>query len=173
MKNKVYLGLGSNKGDKATRIKEAVYYLNAVADSEVTKCSLIYETSPCGEVKQDNYYNAVCEFQTGLSLPELFNTVKNIEITLGRKESEKWGPREIDIDILLYNDLIYEDERLIVPHKEMLKRDFVVIPLVEINPDIVHPVLNVKLSGIKFNEEEKHILNILDIRLFKNIWRLN
>lgn len=173
MENKVYLGLGSNKGDRLEHIKDAVYYLNAVTRSEVTKCSLIYETTPYGGVKQDNFYNAVCEYQTELSLTQLLFTVKEIEKTLGREESGKWGPREIDIDILLYNDLIYEDESLIVPHKEMLKRDFVIIPLVEINPDIVHPVLNVKLGEIKFNEEEKHIVNKLNISLFKNIWRSN
>ncbi len=173
MQNKVYLGFGSNKGDRVEHIKKAVYYLNAIPGSEISKCSLIYESTPYGDVKQDNFYNAVCEYFTELSLQELFKTVKGIEEIVGRKVSEKWGPREIDIDILLYNDLIYADESLNVPHKEMLNRDFVIFPLLELNPELVHPALNTKLSEIKFSEEKKHIVNKLDISLFRNIWRLN
>lgn len=169
MKNKVYLGLGSNKGDKSDYIKRAISALDSLSGSKVTRCSSLYETIPYGSVKQDNFFNAVCEFLTEYSLPGLFEEVKNIENKLGRQKGEKWGPREIDIDILLYNDLIYADERLAIPHKELIKRDFVVIPLLELNPAIIHPELKIKLADVTFTEKEKYIIRQIDINLLKTV----
>lgn len=169
MENKVYLGLGSNKGDKLDNIKKAIKALNLLSGSKVTGCSSLYETIPYGNVKQDDFYNAVCEFTTNLLLPDLFDSVKNIEIQLGRQKGEKWGPREIDIDILLYNDLIYKDERLTIPHKELIKRDFVVKPLLELNPAIIHPELKIKLADVKFTVEDKYIIKQIDINLLKTV----
>lgn len=169
MENKVYLGLGSNKGDKLEKIKKAIEALNLLPGSKVVKCSSLYETIPYGNVKQDNFFNAVCEFITGISLTDLFDAVKNIEIQLGREKGEKWGPREIDIDILLYNDLIYTDERLTIPHKELIKRDFVVKPLLELNPAIIHPELKIKLADVTFTVEENYIIKKNEINLLKMV----
>lgn len=169
MENRAYLGIGSNKGDKLNYLKRAVAGLNQISGSKVTNCSSVYETAPYGDVIQENYYNAVCGFKTGCLLPELFEILKELEINLGRKKSVRWGAREIDIDILLYNDLIYTDERLIVPHKELVKRDFVVVPLLELDPFIIHPELKIKLSDIKFKDSEKYIINKLDGNLLKTV----
>ena len=157
------MGLGSNKDNRVEFIQRAVNELNSMQGCMVTNCSFLYETKPYGNVKQDNYYNAVCECFTNLTPAVLFKTIKNIENKLGRKKSEKWGPREIDIDILLYNDLIYKDECLNIPHPEMIKRDFVIIPLLEINPDIIHPELKIKLNSVIFEEKDRYIIKKSEI----------
>ena len=140
MENKVYLGLGSNKGDRLGNLAKGIEMLNLLPGSRVEKCSLVYETNPYGGVEQANFFNAVCLFFTPLSPAALLTMVKGIEKEIGRVESERWGPREIDIDILLYNDLNCTDETLTIPHKEMHKRDFVLVPLLELDPEIQDPV---------------------------------
>lgn len=167
MGNKVYLGLGSNKGDRINYLRNAVSELNSLPDSSVLKCSLVYETKPYGGIEQQNFYNAVCLLETDLDLIYLFEKIKTIEGNLGRSKSERWGPREIDIDILLYNDLIYTGESLMVPHKELVKRDFVVVPILDIDPGIVHPVLKIKLNEIVF--QEVYIINKIEYNLLTTV----
>ena len=120
--------------------------------------SSIYETKPYGVKEQDNFLNAVIKISTSFNLSQLFIFLKNIEDELGSKSNNKWGPREIDLDLLFFNDIVYSDEKIIIPHKEIELRDFVLTPLCEIAPDLFHPVLNQKISDICIDEKNKTII---------------
>ncbi len=159
MANKVYLGLGSNKGNREQNLKEAVKEINKIEGCKVEKSSSVYETAPYGDVIQDNFLNAVCLCKTDLSPALLLRELKGIEAKLGRTYTEKWGPREIDIDILLYEDLVYRDENISIPHKGIIMRDFVVVPLLELDAEIEHPELKIKLHNVTFKESENYIIN--------------
>ncbi len=139
IKNKVYLGLGTNVGNKKNNLRKTVakFYENKKFTN--IKISSVYETKPYGEIEQDNFLNAVIFLETDYTLNELFIFTKNLEKEIGRKKRKTWGPREIDIDILLYNDIIYKDEKITIPHTDLLNRDFVLVPLLEINEKIIHP----------------------------------
>lgn len=159
--NIAFIGIGSNVGDKATNIKTAIKLLIDLSDCNVQKVSSLYETLPFGDVQQENYFNSVIKISTKLIHTELFTELKNIEQKLGRMTREKWGPREIDLDILFFNDLIISDEIITLPHKGIIYRDFVMIPLVEIEPEKVHPVFNKKISAFIEELNTKHIIRKL------------
>ncbi len=156
--NIAYLGLGSNVGDRYLNLRSAIELLNSSFDCQIEKVSSIYETKPFGITDQDNFFNAVIKIKTALDHFELFAKVKEIENKIGRKIRRKWGPREIDIDILFFNDLIFSNEIITLPHKGVINRDFVIIPLIEIEPDFIHPVVNKKLNEYLINLNEKYIL---------------
>ncbi|MBI1932077.1 MAG: 2-amino-4-hydroxy-6-hydroxymethyldihydropteridine diphosphokinase, partial [Ignavibacteriales bacterium] len=107
--NKVYIGIGSNVGDRLLNFKNAVELFVENEKINGLKISSIYETLPYGNIEQNNFYNAVLYFLTSLSLTELFDFTKEIEKKVGRKKRQNWGPREIDLDILMYNDLVYSN----------------------------------------------------------------
>ncbi len=138
----VYVALGSNKGDRLGYLKKALNEINKQSDCEVEKTGGVYETKAYGNIKQKNFYNTAALIKTNLSQMELLLLLKELEIKIGRTGSERWGPREIDIDILFFDDLIYSNDELTIPHKEVEKRDFVLIPLADINDKFIHPVLN-------------------------------
>ena len=110
--------------------------------------SSVYETEPYGVKDQDDFLNVVVKINTEYSPVDLFSLLKSIEKVLGREKTIKWGPREIDLDILFYNDLIYSDENLTIPHKGIAERDFVLTPLNEIEPGLVYPVTGKKISEL-------------------------
>ena len=118
----------------------------------------MYETKPFGNVKQNNFLNAVISVETDYNLKEFFYTLKNVERKLGRSISEKWGPREIDLDLLFYNGEIYSDSEITVPHIGIAERDFVIVPLCDIAPDFVHPETQNKISEIDLTRIEKNII---------------
>lgn len=159
MTNKVFLGLGSNKGDKLLFLKQAVSMLNSDEKCEVVKFSSVYETIPYGKKNQDNFLNAVVMISTEYTLQELFIFTKQLELEIGRSDFEHWGPREIDIDILLFDDLVFADQTLSVPHIELTERDFVLKPLLEIDPEACHPAFGMKLSEIADSFVKSHIIN--------------
>ncbi len=164
--NIVFIGVGSNLGNKTKNILSAIDLINKLNKTIVSKFSSVYETIPFGDVKQDNFFNAVIKIYTVLTPKELLSELKNIEHKLGRIKREKWGPREIDLDILLFNDLIFSDEIITLPHEGIIYRDFVMVPLLEIEPDLMHPVFDKKI--FKFAEElkTKNIINKLSETLF-------
>ena len=157
-KHIVYIALGSNIGDRINYLRQAIEKLNNNENISVEEASSVYETLPYGNKDQANFYNAVIRISTGYELIELLDCLKEIEKNLGRLKKEKWGPREIDLDLLFYNHLIYSDERITVPHKEIIKRDFVLVPLCEIAPQFIHPELNKKICDICIQESEKNII---------------
>jgi len=167
MVNEVYLGLGSNIGDRLKYLLYAVELIGNNQNCSLIKSSSIYETNPYGTLEGDNYYNGVINIKTSLDPAELLELIKQYELKAGRKkENIKWSSREIDIDILFYNNLIYKNEKLNIPHPEILLRDFVLIPLNEIAPDFVHPVTNQKIRDINYTELERHIIQKLNYVLF-------
>lgn len=143
-----YIGLGSNIGDKVGNLKRTIVELGKVPGNKVLTVSSFYKTEPVGEVEQDWFINAAVKIETGLAPRELLKTLLDIERDLGRVREIKWGPRIIDLDILLYDDLVIEEEGLAIPHPYLHKRGFVLTPLAEIAPAYVHPGLNKSVSEL-------------------------
>ncbi|MDD5687739.1 MAG: 2-amino-4-hydroxy-6-hydroxymethyldihydropteridine diphosphokinase [Elusimicrobia bacterium] len=129
----VFLGLGSNKGYRKRNILKAIELLKK-SGQKVLKTSSIYETKPYGYRKQKKFLNAVIKLKTVLSPGYFLNLCKRIEKEIGRKKSFRWGPREIDLDILFFDNKIIKSKKLTIPHKDLYNRDFVLIPLSEIEP---------------------------------------
>ncbi|MBP2097603.1 2-amino-4-hydroxy-6-hydroxymethyldihydropteridine diphosphokinase [Enterococcus rivorum] len=127
-----YLALGSNLGDRLENLKAAVAFLNQESRMVVTKKSLIYETKPYGDVPQDNYLNAVIQIDTDYAPQELLVVTQTVEKKLKRERLIRWGPRTIDIDILLLGQQIVTEPDLVIPHQEIAKRSFVLIPLKDV-----------------------------------------
>lgn len=137
----VYLGLGSNLGDRTEYIRLAIERIkNSLYFSDVLWSELI-ETSPVGYAQQPDFINCAVKLETELPPEELLNELHKIELELGRKREIKWGPRTIDIDILFYGDRVVQKPGLLIPHPELHKRIFVLKPLLELCPDLIHPIL--------------------------------
>lgn len=133
---RAYLGLGSNIGDTRYNLDKAVELLNNHKDIEVRKVSSYYETAPVGYTDQEWFLNIVIEIGTGLDPYELLKVCNNVEAELKRERIIRWGPRTIDVDVLLYDGFISVDPELTVPHPRMTERAFVILPLMEINDKI-------------------------------------
>lgn len=146
--HKVYIALGTNMGDKEHNIKEALDKLNSDA-CKVVKVSNKYTTKPVGYTDQDDFFNCSAELKTTLTPEELIEFMLNIEKDLKRERTIKWGPRTIDLDILLYDDIITSSEKIIIPHPRMHERLFVLKPLSEIAPYVMHPILNKRILEIE------------------------
>jgi 2-amino-4-hydroxy-6-hydroxymethyldihydropteridine diphosphokinase len=136
----IYLAIGVNVGDKQANIMQAVSLLSEKVRNIVL--APLYETKPWGYKHQENFINTVVKGETNLSLEKLLLLVKSIETKIGRIKRFRNGPREIDIDILLYDDVVYRSYTLTIPHPRMHERDFVLQPLVDIAPHIMHPVIH-------------------------------
>lgn len=134
--NFCYLGLGSNLGDREQFLRQAVNLLTCLPDTKVLQISSIYETEPFGFTAQGAFLNAVVKLETDLDPQTLLLLCQDIEQQLQRVRNLKWGPRTIDIDILLYDDLQICSDTLIVPHSMLDERLFVLIPLAEISPSL-------------------------------------
>jgi 2-amino-4-hydroxy-6-hydroxymethyldihydropteridine diphosphokinase len=141
-----YLGLGANLGDRGAALNGAAAAIAKIPGVRLLDVSPVYETEPIGAVEQPPFLNAVVAVETTLAPADLLPRLREIETALGRRERERWGPREIDIDILLYDGLVYSDEAVTVPHPEMERRRFVLVPLREIAPDLVHPVNGMRVE---------------------------
>lgn len=144
----VFIGLGSNMGDRKAYLADALRLLNTSSDIKVEKTSSLYLTEPIGRFGQDWFINSVVEVSTRLTPKELLHRCQAIEDQMGRIRTMPWGPRIIDLDILLYGEEIIEDDELIIPHPHMHTRRFVLVPLVEIAPDARHPKMNKTASEL-------------------------
>lgn len=134
-----FLGLGSNVGDRLATLQRAIDLLAAEPGIKVLRTSRVWETDPVGGPEQPDFLNVVAEIDTALEPLDLLEAVNRVEATLGRTRDVRWGPRTIDIDILLIGDLTIDDPRLTVPHPRMHQRAFVVMPLLELVADPVLP----------------------------------
>ncbi|MGL4818435.1 MAG: 2-amino-4-hydroxy-6-hydroxymethyldihydropteridine diphosphokinase [Bacilli bacterium] len=132
MNNVAYISLGSNVGNREQYLKSAIQLLNMHPAIQVCKISSIYETEPVGYEAQDTFLNMVIELYTTLAPIQLLQVTSGIENQLGRIREERWGPRTVDLDILLYNAENMRTEKLTIPHPRMLERGFVIIPLREV-----------------------------------------
>lgn len=137
--HRVFLSLGSNLGDRRTTLKEALERLGRSSSVRAIRQSSLYETVPVGKTDQPQFLNLVAEVETTLSPEGLLDITQAIERELGRTRDVRWGPRTLDIDILLYDSVSMNTTRLTVPHLEMTQRRFVLEPLLEIAPDAVLP----------------------------------
>jgi 2-amino-4-hydroxy-6-hydroxymethyldihydropteridine diphosphokinase len=137
-----YLGLGANLGDPGAQLQKALEHLNTAEEVEVTRVSTFYRNPPIGPKNQPWYINAVARVRTRLGPEELLHLLQQIETDMGRVRAERWGPRVIDLDLLLFNGEVIFTPGLVVPHPEMHLRVFVLAPLAEIAPRAWHPVLN-------------------------------
>lgn len=134
-----YLGLGSNLGERAAHLTEALRRLHSHPRLEVVKVSCVYETDPVGPQDQPDFFNLVAQVQVNCTPEELLAIVQQVEREMGRVRTERWGPRNIDIDILLYGNQTIDTPELQVPHPQMMRRQFVLVPLAEIAPDLILP----------------------------------
>ena len=146
---RAFLGLGSNEGDRFENISKAVQGLNDTSVIRVTNIAPIIETEPVGGPPQGAFLNTVVEIETALSPRQLLFVLQAIERQLGRVPSkERWAPRPIDLDLLLYNDLVVNEPDLVIPHPRMHERAFVLMPLEQLAPELVHPVLQQSISRL-------------------------
>jgi 2-amino-4-hydroxy-6-hydroxymethyldihydropteridine diphosphokinase len=137
---KTYIGLGANLGEREAQIRLALDDLARLPSSQLVRASSLYDSEPVGDADQPNFLNAVAEVETELTARQLLWNLLLIERRLGRTRSRRWGPRTIDLDLLLYGPLIIDEPELQVPHPELTRRSFVLVPLVELDPLLVHPV---------------------------------
>jgi 2-amino-4-hydroxy-6-hydroxymethyldihydropteridine diphosphokinase len=143
----VYLGLGTNLGDRLANLRLALARLRTLARLE--DVSSLYETQPQGVSDQPLFLNAVCRVTTGLEPQSLLRFLKNLEREIGRRPGgERWGPRPIDLDILLYDDRVVDTPELTVPHPRLAERAFVLIPLCELAPELRHPLLGKTMKDL-------------------------
>lgn len=138
--SKIFVGVGSNLGDREFLIRKAVESLREIPQTTVIRVSSLFDTAPVGEVEQPAFLNAVVWIESGLGPRELLWHLLLVETRMGRVRTQKWGPRPIDLDLLFYADEIREEPDLQIPHPEAHRRAFVLLPLLELDPDFVHPV---------------------------------
>jgi 2-amino-4-hydroxy-6-hydroxymethyldihydropteridine diphosphokinase len=143
MQTEVVLCLGWNKGNREKLLSQAVILLSQYF--EVKKLSSIYETAAWGGVAKGDFLNQVAVVSTDMQPEEVLNRIQQIELDLGRTRFEPWGDRTMDIDILFYGEQIFKSDRLEIPHPFLAERRFVLVPLSELIPDFVHPVLKEKM----------------------------
>ena len=137
---RAFIGLGSNLGEREATVRAALEQLAQVPDTSLLRVSSLYDTEPVGPEEQPDFVNAVAQVDTGLSARQLLWNLLLIEKRLGRVRAQKWGPRTIDLDLLLFGDQVIDDDDLRVPHPEITRRAFVLAPLAELEPGLIHPL---------------------------------
>lgn len=160
MMRSVYLLLGTNQGNRQNNLKTAIGLLSDQV-ANVTARSAIYETAAWGETDQPGFLNQAVQLETDLRPEALLTKVKDIEQQVGRTATYRWGPREIDIDILFMGAETYQSDQLIIPHKELQNRRFALVPLCELAGDAQHPILQQSLTELLQNCPDKLAVTIL------------
>ncbi len=152
----VYLGLGANLGDREANLRAARERLQELG-VELERCSSLYESEPWGVRDQPRFLNAVCRAHTALSPQELLRLAKQVERDLGRRPGVRYGPRPVDVDILLYDDLVLDTPDLTIPHPRLAERAFVLVPLAELAPELVVPGLGRRVRELleRLGESER------------------
>ncbi len=148
MQHTAYIGIGSNLGLPGENCKQAIEHLNGHPDIEVIRCSAFYESEPVGVPDQAWFVNTAVKVRTSLDPGPLLLELLAIENEMGRVRLEKWGPRIIDLDLLLYEDRVLQSPELTIPHPEMAHRGFVLLPLCDLDPDFIHPVAKQSLETL-------------------------
>lgn len=143
-----YVGLGSNLNDRTKNLNEATSIIEEASGIEILKRSRVYQTEPVGPKDQPDFLNAALEIETALSSLELLDFLQGVERKMGRERKKKWGARNIDLDLLLYDDEIKNSAKLTLPHPRMHLRKFVLMPLVEIARDKLHPTFKKTMTKL-------------------------
>jgi len=136
----IFILLGSNSGDRSGELRMAIDFIKKEIGKIIAQ-SKIYETAPWGKVDQPHFLNQALKIESSFSPDELLDNLQSIEQALGRTRVEKWGERSMDIDILYYGDKIIDSSTLVIPHLHLAERKFVLVPLTEISPEFLHPIL--------------------------------
>jgi 2-amino-4-hydroxy-6-hydroxymethyldihydropteridine diphosphokinase len=143
-----FIGIGANMGKPAAACREALVKLAEIPGIKVLRSSPLYRTEPVGPQDQAWFVNAVAEIRSTLSPLMLFSALKETERRMGRSAGTKWGPRVIDLDLLLYGQEVFDQEGLVIPHPELHRRRFVLVPLCELAPYAIHPAFGVSVHGL-------------------------
>ena len=146
MNHTIYIALGTNLGDRLTNLRTAVETMPP--EVSVQAESPIYETPPWGYEDQPAFFNMVIKAETNLKPEGLLKYLKQIEVELGREQNFRWGPRLIDLDILFYDDMIIDSPPLVIPHPRLHERAFVLVPLADVAPDLLHPLFQRSVSDL-------------------------
>jgi 2-amino-4-hydroxy-6-hydroxymethyldihydropteridine diphosphokinase len=154
----IYLSLGSNLGDRQANLETALSILSDTIALQAV--SPIYETKPWGYLHQPNFLNCACAATTILSPPDLLQLIHGVEESMGRKPNFRYGPRLIDLDILLYDDLICQSPSLEIPHPRLAERAFVIIPLADVAKDVIHPILKEPAIDLAARVEGKETVRL-------------
>ena len=162
MLHRVYIGIGSNLGDRKANTVEAVDRVAKLAATRVVRASSLYESEPLGDAKTW-FVNSVIEIETEFAPGDLLRKLKAVEKAMGRKrvKGKRWGSRVIDLDILLCNQEVVDTRSLKIPHPEMHKRRFVLLPLAELAPHVVHPHLGQSVSALLANVKDAKRVSLL------------
>lgn len=155
-----FIGIGSNMSDPAHRCLEAVNRISLLPDVKVLRRSSLYRTEPVGFLEQEWFFNAVIEIRTVLAARELAAAMQSVEEGMGRERGLKWGPRVIDLDILLYGQDVIRDGDLVIPHPEFHKRRFVLVPLCEIASYAIHPAFGVSIRGLMERLQDSSVVEL-------------
>ncbi len=155
-----FIGVGSNLGDPALQCLEAVRRLSAIKGIKFLRRSVLYRTEPVGFAGQDWFVNAVAEIRTVLTPRKLLEALQAVETGMGRVKGPRWGPRPIDLDILLYGQELIREEGLVIPHPELHKRRFVLEPLCEIASYVIHPAFGVSVRGLMDRLKDENSVRI-------------
>jgi 2-amino-4-hydroxy-6-hydroxymethyldihydropteridine diphosphokinase len=164
---KAYVGLGSNLGERESLLKSAIEQLAQLPETRLGKVSSLYDTAPVGELDQPNFLNAVIQLETALTARQLLWNLLLIERRLGRVRhpGQRYGPRTIDLDLVLFGDQVIDTPDLKVPHPEYHRRAFVLVPLAEIEPRLVHPVFGLTASELLERVEQRP-----EVRRMSKLW---
>jgi len=155
----VFLGLGSNISDRKKNIETALDFINQNNRIKIVKSSSIYESPPWGYKNQENFYNQIIQIETNLEPYELLVFVKSIEKTMGRQTDIKWGPRNIDIDILIFSDIIIKGDFLNIPHRYLLNRCFWLVGLHELDGKL--NILGKSVQVLLEREQDRDLIKIV------------
>jgi 2-amino-4-hydroxy-6-hydroxymethyldihydropteridine diphosphokinase len=155
-----FVGVGSNMDDPAGQSLKAFDHISTTKGVKLLLKSSLYRTEPVGSPEQDWFINAVVEIRTVLTPHQLLKALQAIEHKMGRVREEKWAPRLIDLDILLYGQEVIQEKDLCIPHQELHKRRFVLEPLCEIAPYVIHPVFGISIRGLINRLEDRSIVNL-------------
>ena len=160
--NRVFIGIGSNIGDRESYIETSLKRIQEYPGVDIADTSSLYETAPVGVTEQAAFLNMVALLETEMNAFQLLEILQGIEQSLGRERDIRWGPRTIDLDILLYNHENIVAEGLVIPHPRLLERGFVIIPLHELSPDASIPTTNKRIDSYLDHIEDKE-----GVRLWK------
>lgn len=163
--NKAYLGLGTNMGYREGYLRQACEIIQKHSDIDILKISKVYETKAWGYKEQEDFLNICVEIETTLSPEELLETCQYIEEELNRVRLIRWGPRTIDVDILFFNDIISKNEHLTIPHPRIKERAFVLIPLMDLNQELMIEDKPISYYFSKLSKEEINEVREVEIKI--------
>ena len=157
-----YLGIGSNLGDPVQNCRDALRDISSLKNVRLLRRSSLYRTQPVGTVSQGWFVNGVLEVRTTFTAVQLFKATQWVEKALGRVRTEKWGPRTIDVDVLLHGQEMIDTAGLVIPHPQMHKRRFVLVPMNEVAPYVIHPLYGISMRGLLDRLDDDHAVERME-----------